>query len=73
MKLLLIVSALLASVLLFLLATASANVSLFGRQFPLLLGLNAAFAAVLAALVIWQLLTLARKLRAPPHASPLAR
>jgi len=70
-KLLLIVSALLASVLLFLLATASANVSLFGRQFPLLLGLNAAFAAALAALVVWQLVTLARKLRARVFGSQL--
>jgi nitrogen fixation/metabolism regulation signal transduction histidine kinase len=63
-KLLLVLSALFAGALLFLLATASANIPMFGRQFPLLLGLNAAFAAALAALVVWQLVTLARKLRA---------
>jgi len=70
-KLLLVVSAALAGVLLFLLATASANVSLFGRQFPLLLGLNAALAVALGALVAWQLVTLARRLRARAFGSRL--
>ena len=71
MRLLLLISAVLAGVLLFLLATASANVSLFGRQFPLLLGLNAALAVALAALVVWQLVTLVRKLRARVFGSRL--
>jgi len=70
-RLLLLISAVLAGVLLFLLATASANVSLFGRQFPLLLGLNAALAVALAALVVWQLVTLVRKLRARVFGSRL--
>jgi nitrogen fixation/metabolism regulation signal transduction histidine kinase len=71
MKLLLTLSAALAGVLLFLLATASANVSLFARHYPLLLGLNAALAAALAALVAWQLAGLARRLRARVFGSRL--
>ncbi|MGH8704340.1 MAG: ATP-binding protein [Burkholderiales bacterium] len=63
MRLLLLVGAALAGVLLFLLATASANTALFARHYPLLLGLNAALAALLAALVAWQLVALARKYR----------
>jgi nitrogen fixation/metabolism regulation signal transduction histidine kinase len=63
MKLLLILGAALAGVLLFMLATASANTTLFARHYPLLLGLNAALAALLAALVGWQLVALARQLR----------
>ena len=71
MKLLLLVGAALAGVLLFLLATASANVSLFARHYPLLLGLNAVLAAALAALVAWQLVGLTRKLRAGVFGSRL--
>ena len=71
MRLLLIVGAALAGVLLFLLATASANVSLFARNYPLLLGLNAALAAALAALVAWQLAALVRKVRARVFGSRL--
>ncbi len=63
MRLLLLIGAALAGVLLFLLATASANTALFARHYPLLLGLNAALAALLAALVAWQLVALARKYR----------
>jgi nitrogen fixation/metabolism regulation signal transduction histidine kinase len=63
MKLLLILGAALAGVLLFMLATASANTTLFARHYPLLLGLNAALAALLAALVGWQLAALVRSLR----------
>ncbi|TAN53009.1 MAG: HAMP domain-containing protein [Betaproteobacteria bacterium] len=71
MRLLLLVAAALAGVLLFLLASASANVSLFARQYPLLLGLNAVLAAALAALVAWQLVSLTRKLRARVFGSRL--
>jgi nitrogen fixation/metabolism regulation signal transduction histidine kinase len=71
MRLLLLVGAALAGVLLFLLATASANVSLFARHYPLLLGLNAVLAAALAVLVAWQIATLARKLRAREFGSRL--
>jgi len=52
MRVLLIVGAALAGVLLFLLATASAaDTTLLARHFPLLLGLNAALAGALAALL----------------------
>ncbi len=57
------IGAALAGVLLFLLATASANTALFARHYSLLLGLNAALAALLAALVVWQLVLLVRKYR----------
>ncbi len=71
MKLLLGLGAAAAGVLLFLLATASGNVSLFARHYPLLLGLNAALAAALALLVGWQLVALARKVRARVFGSRL--
>ena len=63
MKTLLILGSALAGVLLFLLATASANTSLFARHYPVLLGLNLVLAAALAALVGYQLLVLRRRLR----------
>ena len=63
MRALLIIGAALAGVLLFLLATASANTSLFEQHYPVLLALNAALAALLAALVTYQLVALARKYR----------
>ena len=63
MKTLLILGSALAGVLLFLLATASANTSLFARHYPILLGLNLVLAAALAALVGYQLLALRRRLR----------
>ena len=49
---------------LFLLATASGDTAIFARHYPLLLGLNAALAALLAALVVAQLVMLARRYRA---------
>jgi nitrogen fixation/metabolism regulation signal transduction histidine kinase len=64
MKWLLIIGGAVAAVGLFLLATASADTTLFARHYPLLLGLNAALAALLAALVGAQLVLLARRLRA---------
>ena len=63
MRVLLIIGAALAGVLLFLLATASANTSLFEQHYPMLLALNAGLAALLAALVTYQLVALARKYR----------
>ena len=63
MRALLIIGAALAGVLLFLLATASANTSLFEQHYPMLLALNAGLAALLAALVTYQLVALARKYR----------
>ena len=63
MRLLILLGAGLACVLLFLLATASANTTAFANHYPLLLGLNAALAALLAVLVAWQMRTLWRKYR----------
>lgn len=53
----------LGAVALFLLATASANTALFAEQYPLLLVLNGAVVLMLVALVVYQLLTLKRKLK----------
>jgi nitrogen fixation/metabolism regulation signal transduction histidine kinase len=64
MKWLVIFGGAVAAVGLFLLATASADTTLFARHYPLLLGLNAALAALLAALVGAQLVMLARRHRA---------
>ena len=58
MKWLIVVGGAVAAVGLFLLATASADTTLFARHYPLLLGLNAALAALLAALVGTQLVIL---------------
>jgi len=62
-RLLIILGAALAGVLLFLLATASGNTTLFAQHYPLLLGLNAALAGLLAALVAWQMRNVWRKYR----------
>jgi len=71
MRLLILIGAALAGVLLFLLATASGNTTLFAQHYPLLLGLNAALAGLLAALVAWQLGGLVRKYRARAFGSRL--
>ena len=71
MKTLLILGASLAGVLLFLLATASANTSLFAEHYSLLLGLNAVLAAALLALVGYQLASLRRRLKARVFGSRL--
>ncbi|OGA50846.1 MAG: PAS domain-containing sensor histidine kinase [Betaproteobacteria bacterium RIFCSPLOWO2_12_FULL_62_13] len=61
---LLILCVSLGAVALYLLATASANTALFAEHYSLLLLLNGGVALMLAALVIYQLFTLRRKLRA---------
>jgi len=72
MRTLLIVGAALAGVLLFLLATASAaDATLLARHYPLLLGLNAALAFALAALVGYQLAGILRQYRARAFGSRL--
>jgi nitrogen fixation/metabolism regulation signal transduction histidine kinase len=71
MKLLLIVGGVVAAVGLFLLATASGDTSLFARHYPLLLLLNAALAGLLAGLVAFQLLAMARRYRARVFGSRL--
>jgi len=63
MKALIIVGTALAGVLLFLLATATADTTLFAENYPLLFALNAALASLLAALVVYQLAGLTRKFR----------
>ena len=71
MTLLMLLGAALAGVLLFLLATASGNTTLFARHYPLLLGLNAALAALLAVLMVWQIRALWRRYRANAFGSRL--
>ncbi len=63
MRLLIILGAALAGVLLFLLATASGNTAHFAQHLPLLVFLNAALAGLLAALVAWQIRGLWRNYR----------
>src|ERR687896_575844 len=62
MKWVLIVGGVVAALGLFLLATASGDTALLERQYPLLLALNAALAALLAGLVAYQLVAMALEL-----------
>ena len=55
MKSLIVAAASFGGILLFLLASASANTALFARHYPWLLGLNAIVALSLLALIAWQL------------------
>jgi nitrogen fixation/metabolism regulation signal transduction histidine kinase len=71
MKKLVIAGAALAVILLFLLASASANTALFGAHYTLLLGLNAIVAAALLALVTVQLRNFQREYRARVFGSRL--
>ena len=64
MKALLIIGGTVAAAGIFLLATASSDTTLFARHYPLLLALNAALAALLATLVAYQLIAMARRYRA---------
>ena len=64
MKLLLILGGAVAAAGLFLLASASADTALFARHYPLLLGINAALALVLAGVLAYQLASLLRRYRA---------
>jgi nitrogen fixation/metabolism regulation signal transduction histidine kinase len=72
MRYVLLISACLGAVFLFLLATASANTSLFARNYNLLLVINGGIVALLMVLVIYQLLRLRRNLRAGVFGSRLA-
>src|SRR5438309_11620891 len=67
----LIASAALGGILLFLLAAATANSPLFAEHYPLLLGLNAAIALALLGLVVYQLAILACQRRAKVFGSLL--
>ena len=54
----------LVAIALFLVASSSTNPALFAERYPLLLGLNTGIASLLTALVIYQLVTLRRSLKA---------
>jgi nitrogen fixation/metabolism regulation signal transduction histidine kinase len=64
MKWVLIVGGIVAALGLFLLATASGDTAVLERQYPMLLALNAALAALLAGLVVYQLIAMVRRYRA---------
>ena len=66
MKVLIIVAASFGGILLFLLASASANTALFANNYPWLLGLNAIVALALFALIVWP----ARRASLREEASP---
>jgi nitrogen fixation/metabolism regulation signal transduction histidine kinase len=63
-KLLLVIGGAVAATGVFLLATASSETALLGMHYQFLLILNAALAALLAALVVYQLVALVRRYRA---------
>ena len=63
MRYVLIGSIVLGAILLFLLAAASANTSLFSQYYPLLIALNSAFSIGLAVLLVYQLALLAGQRR----------
>ena len=71
MKKLIIVAASFGGILLFLLASASANSALFARHYPWLLALNALVALSLFALVVWQVRVLWQEHRAKVFGSRL--
>ena len=71
MKFLVIAAAAFGAILLFLLASASANTALFARHYPWLLGLNAVVALSLLTLLGWQLRSLWRDHRAKVFGSRL--
>ena len=71
MKALIVAAASFGGILLFLLASASANTALFASHYPWLLGLNAIVALSLLALIAWQLQALWREHRAQVFGSRL--
>jgi nitrogen fixation/metabolism regulation signal transduction histidine kinase len=68
---LLILCAGMVAVALYLVAASSSNPASFAERYPLLLALNGAVAAMLIALVVYQFVTLRRKLRAGVFGSRL--
>lgn len=71
MRVLIIVAASFGGILLFLLASASANTALFARHYPWLLGLNATVAVALFGLIVWQVRALWQEHRAKIFGSRL--
>lgn len=67
----LVISAALGTILLSLLAAASANTALFAKHYPLLIALNGAVAVALLGLVIYQFAVLVRQRRAKVFGSLL--
>jgi nitrogen fixation/metabolism regulation signal transduction histidine kinase len=63
MKIVAVIAAAIGAILLFLLASASANTALFASNYPLLLGLNLVIAIALLTLVVVQLRTMWREYR----------
>ena len=68
---LIIVAASFGGILLFLLASASANTALFARHYPWLLALNAIVALALFGLIVWQVRALWHEHRAQVFGSRL--
>lgn len=71
MRNLIIVAASIGGILLFLLASASANTALFARHYPWLLALNAIVAMSLFSLIVWQVRALWQEHRAKVFGSRL--
>ncbi|MDR1934457.1 MAG: HAMP domain-containing protein [Candidatus Accumulibacter sp.] len=71
MKILVVIASSFGGILLFLLASASANTALFAKHYPWLLGLNAIVALALFALIVWQVRLLWREHRAKLFGSRL--
>jgi len=71
MKTLIVAAASFGGILLFLLASASANTALFAQHYPWLLGLNAVVALSLLGLIAWQLHVLWREHRSQVFGSRL--
>ncbi len=71
MKTLIVIASSLGGILLFLLASASANTALFAKHYPWLLGLNAVVALALFALIVWQVRLLWQEHRAKMFGSRL--
>jgi len=71
MKILIIIASSFGGILLFLLASASANTALFAQHYPWLLGLNAIVALSLFVLIVWQVKLLWKEHRAKVFGSRL--
>ena len=71
MRVLIIIAASLGGILLFLLASASANTALFARHYPWLLALNAVVALSLFLLIVWQVRILWQEYRSKVFGSRL--
>ncbi|MDR0379822.1 MAG: HAMP domain-containing protein [Candidatus Accumulibacter sp.] len=71
MRILVVIASSIGGILLFLLASASANTTLFAKHYPWLLGVNAVVALALLALIAWQVRLLWREHRSRVFGSRL--